>query len=438
MSFPSRLRGGLRRAAIAAAATAGALLLAEAAARAWIAWRGAGWSAAALRERVSQTLAGIDAGRTGSAAGPALVGGGEPAAEPAGTSLGLALHPFLGYDLRAEGEPWGDKVERVRARERPEDYFVLLVGGSVAALFASPKEGALDRLGEILAADPALAGRRLQCLMLARGGYKQPQQLNVLTWLLAHGAAPDAVLNLDGFNDVALASANLEFGAYPLYPSTIHWSPLAREGASDPAAVDLQAAARAADARMRAEAARIQDSPWTASAIAGRLLEQRFDRAQAAWVAAQDAWVARAGSTADAVSLGPAFQGDLDAAMDAAVRCWRESSLAMHQLCEARGIFYLHVLQPTLHDPGAKRITREERERGTVIPAWTAGVERGYPRLRAGLQELADQGVRVLDASRIFADVGETLYVDGCHLNRRGHELLAEAVAAAWRSALAR
>ena len=40
------------------------------------------------------------------------------------------------------------------------------------------------------------------------------------------------------------------------------------------------------------------------------------------------------------------------------------ASLAEHHLCEPRGILYLHVLQPTLHDPGSKPITPEEQEKG--------------------------------------------------------------------------
>jgi hypothetical protein len=36
------------------------------------------------------------------------------------------------------------------------------------------------------------------------GGYKQPQQLMALNWFMALGGEFDIVINLDGFNDVAL------------------------------------------------------------------------------------------------------------------------------------------------------------------------------------------------------------------------------------------
>jgi hypothetical protein len=164
----------------------------------------------------------------------------------------LVLHPVLGFI----GRP-GLRVSEVIATDRltrmsepghtpswtgieannygffsPRDYphtpddsaFVVGVfGGSVAqwlTLQASPTLAA--RLETL----PAVAGRRVEILNFAQGGFKQPQQVQTLAYFLAGGQPLDVVVNLDGFNEVALASLNLARGVDPLLPSAQQLLPL--------------------------------------------------------------------------------------------------------------------------------------------------------------------------------------------------------------------
>jgi hypothetical protein len=101
----------------------------------------------------------------------------------------------------------------------------------------------------------------------------------------------------------------------------------------------------------------------------------------------------------------------------------------MDALCRRRGIRYLHVLQPTLHDEGSKPLTEDERRAGAEPEIWALGARLGYPKLRARARSLAAAGVEVLDATRAFADVRETLYYDVCHFAPAGNLLLGELVA---------
>ena len=48
---------------------------------------------------------------------------------------------------------------------------------------------------------------------------KQPQQLIQLETAILNGFEFDAVINLDGFSDLAIAVSNQNFGANPIYPS---------------------------------------------------------------------------------------------------------------------------------------------------------------------------------------------------------------------------
>lgn len=63
------------------------------------------------------------------------------------------------------------------------------------------------------------------------------------------------------------------------------------------------------------------------------------------------------------------------------------------------------------------------------VDVWAPGVLRGYPLLRERGARLAAEGHPFVDATRVFADVEETLYYDSCHFVAAGHELLAEALA---------
>jgi len=62
-------------------------------------------------------------------------------------------------------------------------------------------------------------GINARILTVAMGGYKQPQQLLALTYLLSQGAHIDVAVNIDGFNEVALPQAeNVPKGVNPFYP----------------------------------------------------------------------------------------------------------------------------------------------------------------------------------------------------------------------------
>ena len=63
--------------------------------------------------------------------------------------------------------------------------------------------------------------RDKECVVhtIALPGYKQPQQLIALSYFLSLGAHFDIVINLDGFNEVALpASENIPKQVFPFFP----------------------------------------------------------------------------------------------------------------------------------------------------------------------------------------------------------------------------
>lgn len=333
------------------------------------------------------------------------------------------IHPFVAFDdLGTHNQFLRDKQQR-NARD-PEVYRIVVLGGSVAGLFSLQ---GTKQLRSLLKDEPALEGRRIEFMGYARGGHKQPQQLIRLSQLLVSGIRADAVLNLDGFNEVAIGNKNRSTGMDPTYPSYNHWMRFARAlGESAEQEERFSRADRAKWDLVDAIDARLEQGHF-ASAIWGTWARRKVDGARRNYEGLRDEYMAalEEGGVAEGV-LGPAFEGGAEEALEECVALWMESSRQIQMLCDQYDMDYLHVLQPTLHDVGAKPMTSKEIEKGKINRYWLEGVTLGYPKLREGGQQLAAEGIEFFDATGVFAEVEETLYYDSCHFNKRGNELLAE------------
>ena len=136
-------------------------------------------------------------------------------------SSSRVVHPYLGYVFRPPeilqlnhlGERLRDPVSEFGfpytsqspVQKRTSERIIIgILGGSVAANF-------FDIGRQRFEVDLRQAGifrdRELLFVNLAMGGYKQPQQLLVVSYLLALGAEFDVIINIDGFNEVALHEA---------------------------------------------------------------------------------------------------------------------------------------------------------------------------------------------------------------------------------------
>ena len=91
--------------------------------------------------------------------------------------------------------------------------------------------------------------------------------------------------------------------------------------------------------------------------------------------------------------------------------------------------------------PLRARIAERLHQSGPTVSQTVARMERDglltvegdrHLQLSEAGRRLARQGVRFHDLSRVFAGHGETLYFDNCcHFNRRGNEVMAQAIAEA-------
>ena len=418
-----------KRLAVAASAMLLALLATEIAHRVWR--RSSGWpydpewmrkSLVEGRNRVTQTIP--------------MPGDGAPE-DDAGdsTEIDYVPHPYNGFDAKMVY----DQIEvdlSIQDHQDAARYPILVLGGSVAGIFGSlGREAFLQEVGR----DDRLKGRRVELVVLAQGGYKQPQQAIRLVWLLSLGYRPAAVIEIDGYNEVAFGNVNALEGFHPLQPSRNHWLHQFASTRTDEQMRELEVKARNAKARV----AKLADfglrfGLWRSS-IAGTLLHRRMRASQHELNDSELEYLGRASEVVDVDGAsGPPIHGGPEARMSVTVEGWASCSESMRAICEGRSIPYLQVLQPTLHDEGAKPMTREEIERGGAWPAEIEGVREGYPMLRARGEALRAAGMHFVDASRIFADVRETLYYDSCHFNELGMDRFARLVAKAFLDALPR
>lgn len=355
-----------------------------------------------------------------------------PAGIPPGTVYEV-LHPYLGFvqdPTRTPGySELGFPDADVRLyRKDPKRVVIGIFGGSFADGLARTTK---DVFAERLRRSPRFAGKEVKVLTVCMGGYKQPQQLMALAWLLSLGAHFDYVVNLDGFNEAVLPAVdNMPKGVSPFYPR--NWS--ARMGSFD--ATMLGFARRHADlVDERKDWARaFSGVPLRWSVIANlawkardKSLDNRLREVNV------EALAYRPSERAATYSArGPAFSyPDDEALYEDLARLWKDASLQMKALASANGIAYLHFLQPNQYVAGSKEMGPEERKAAwDETHPYRKSVDLGYPKLVAKGRELRQQGVAFHDLTRILAGHKEPLYIDTCcHLEKPGYDIIAARIA---------
>jgi hypothetical protein len=395
------------------------LVLCELGARGWMRFRGSPYD----RARVERSLQ--DAAAAIADFAPEF---GRPKPRATHRAPIGVLHPFTGSELAHDT---GGVLAHFRNGVPANEYSVVIVGGSVAFDIAISVRDVLEQ-----ALERALPGRVVHVLNYAHPAYKEPQQLTRLAYLLSFGYRPDAVINIDGFSEIAVAYENAIQGTNPSYPSFSTWGELVQSsGAWSPAELDSMLALRHWRDSAREFATRALKWNLHDSCIGGLAIQARLDtllRRRSELDAALHRSQARFGSSTgmNRQVNGPEFMHGAADVFDECARNWYESVLSIQALCEARNITYLHVLQPTLYDPGSKPMSAEELALPSGPVVWKEAIAAGYPILRARAAVLERSGVHFLDASQAFADVHETLYVDACRFTPRGAELLGQKIAA--------
>jgi hypothetical protein len=322
-------------------------------------------------------------------------------------------------------------------RKKPNDFVVVLLGGSVGQWLGLQGEATLKQ--ELKKQAPLVADRNIVVLNCALSGFKQPQQVLVLTYLMSQGVLPDAVVNIDGFNEAAIGTYNVQSDVAPEYPRADLWPfMLSGVGYSNRVLEMLAAQFREKEklADMAGKAAR-----WSrVSNVLGIIYMNRARRAEAAEQVLHSRLQQAIGEDIpvfrEFAARGPATDLPEDQRIDEVVRLWIDGSLTLSTICRGRGIPYLHVLQPSLHDtasrPSKQRTPMEEQiaaTRSGTWGVWADSVREIYPVLRKRASVLESAGVAFEDLSYLFEPITNTIYYDICHYNQQGNEMVARSIA---------
>lgn len=354
------------------------------------------------------------------------------------------LHPYLGYVRNPLRTPRRVNRRLVDASINEFGFFgasplsakgddvarVVITGGSVAEelfLYAG------ETLARELEAAGAFDGRKVEVLSLSMAGFKQPQQLIAVSYLLLLGAEFDAVVNIDGFNEVVLPfTDNAPLNVAPSYP--FRWNALAAD--SNDAGISLLVA-RITESSTELEAWRgfFSRFPLRHSAFALASwsllrtgLEGEANRLEA------ELRDQLGGSLKNRPSMrGPPLRFESNEALfDDSVEVWKRASIQLWHLCRSHDIAYLQLLQPNQYVRGSKPFTPSERK-VAILPIRNPtriAAEAGYARLIAAGGGLTEMGLPFFDITDIFERVVEPIYRDSCcHYRDLGYQMIVRRIA---------
>lgn len=357
-------------------------------------------------------------------------------------SFNQIVHPYLGAalePLEKKEIPFGSDDDTMEnygfgpfsgpfiREHQPDSISVAVVGGSVAKQFVT--HGHPEILFKKLAQLPKYAGKKFIVSVPTNYGYKQPQQLLAINYLLSIGAHFDMIINLDGFNEVSMPfPENYIQNISPYYPRSWNMRMQNLDLAPEMRRIigrigfyrqeqDLLHEKQKSSPLRRSFTARLL---WE---ISDRRLKEKIDQGQ------QELLSQKANERSGYIVTGPGrtYTGDTDF-MDDIVSVWKQSSLMLHQVAQARGIEYFHALQPNQYVEGSKPMGDEERA-ATLNPQshFRQGAISGYPLLRSTGEQLRNEGVHFYDMTMVFADQPQRLYTDDCcHIFPEGSAILAE------------
>lgn len=296
---------------------------------------------------------------------------------PGAGSQRYAIHPFVGYVADPTVVPtthalgFDGSTDPVQTRGS-DTTIVAILGAEAAATFV--------RVG-MPSVRKRCASEHVEGLVvvnLAREGYKQPQPLMALSYILALGGAFDVVVNIDGWEDITShATRNAAKGVHPAFPRD--WYLLTsqvpdrqlRRLLGRRAYLASQTAALATD---------MANSPLRYSMTATLLWNLRqagLAHHLAETVGSIRDHRTRAGEHVPYRTRGPRVELAGRQVDELLIDLWARGSMLIDGLCRQNKTRYMHFLEPRLNE----------------------GAEATCERLREAGQQLVEEGVDFADLS---------------------------------------
>lgn len=316
-------------------------------------------------------------------------------------------HPLFGFIREKNLSLIGD----LREHHPSGEFRILLLGGSVAEMF-----GDWTRIESILKQKIAgLKNLDVRLLRLATGGYKQPQQFFILSYLIDQ---VNLVINIDGFNE--LMSHDDDF-YFPLeYP--IFWNRYFSENSFNYGLFTAQDSVR-----------------YLYQFI--NFLPQRFEylsssRAFYFFWSYLRTILFNSFSRLERLNRNRLNEGrklmrppeDVESIGKKNLAVWKKYQSLSALIAQSRNLPYISFVQPNQYLEGSKQLSDREIEY-FINPAWAAFLNPRMKMLSDTADELAKSGLPVKNIMWIFKNEHQDIYIDSCcHFNELGNKILENAI----------
>jgi hypothetical protein len=274
---------------------------------------------------------------------------------------------------------------------------------------------------------PQFKGKEIVILKFANPAHKQPQQLLALNYYVSIGQELDMVINIDGFNELAVSYLNDKAGVEVSMPNGIVVAPLIalanKEVAPEDLALSLevlqlkQSVKKTANRLRRCRLATSYMLRWTQTRhLLNQYLAKSEHLNQMKRQEGKDSLVYL--KRVDRPLGDPeVFERTLDV--------WRNSSVAMNDLLAARKIPYFEFIQPNQYYATKRQFTEEEKKVAFHDESpFKEPTVKGYPRLLARIDSVREAGVNLFNGVNAFDEAGDAMYIDTCcHYTDAGNEV---------------
>ncbi|MCP5051328.1 MAG: hypothetical protein GY940_29450 [bacterium] len=355
--------------------------------------------------------------------------------EPGRQLTNKRFHPFFGYTYKAglkntNNYGFDSPLDFPVKKENPNTYIIGIFGGSVAEDFYV--EGR-ERLTEQLLKHSYFADKEIVYLNFALGGYKQPQQVQILTYFLSIGQSLDMAINIDGFNEIMFCFNNDRLNVDIAMPSAQHFLPmrdLMDRRAMTAERMDSIVKIRQYKQTYNKNRETLINTPLASVYVIWEAVNQGVFKKYKEEIVRFDGLIKPAKAVDSIVNVKyTRAAGDEAGLLKKVLSLWAESSLLMNRAMQGRGR-YFHFLQPNQYHSKKTFSAQEQKSAIDHQLAYSFLVKLGYPVFLEKLEELRRQGLPVFSAAGIFDDIKETLFIDNCcHFNRLGHERFAGFIA---------
>jgi hypothetical protein len=363
-----------------------------------------------------------------------------------GESIVERLHPFFGYvqrpgpdfrpNFKTNNYGFISPYDYPFIKTNENQYIIGVFGGSVASNY-SIYEIQNKILETQLKQIPALKNKEIIILSLATGGYKQPQQLLVLNYMLSIDQKFDLVINIDGFNEVALSNFNNKYQLDFAMPSANHILALTQLADSSLSDKALQALLKIKQTKPKLEPAIQQlQNCQLASCYGFRSLQlqlllqdyrqqiERFER----YRTKSDGKGIEDSILYFYVQPKPLATKEL---FEQITNHWVETSKLMRDTLAAENIPYFHILQPNQYYQTQRVFSAAEQQIAwSEDSPYDKAVRQGYPLLIEQINQLKAENINILNAVTVFDQTSEIVYIDDCcHYNPVGEKIFSDGVA---------